>query len=161
MKQDQEMERHCGRLTSKCNVCLIWCHIMGSLNWKNMPSLWVGFMLRSHQKGGSQKRETIYLKWRVLRLQFHYPSIFWDISWLKFSLLIHPICCKDSGMDMLVSNKNKYEKTDITRPGPSKGCQIDERVPLSNPLGFKNHPLEDAGRWLSKTSCSVFWVPFF
>ena len=29
-------------------------------------------------------------------------------------------------------------------PGPSKGCQMD-RLLLSNPLGFKHHPLEGAG----------------
>ena len=34
----------------------------------------------------------------------------------------------------------------ILIPGPSKGCQMDGNfVPLSNPLGFKHHPLEGAG----------------
>ena len=30
-------------------------------------------------------------------------------------------------------------------PGPSKGPNGWERVPLSNPLGFKHYPLEGAG----------------
>ncbi len=36
-------------------------------------------------------------------------------------------------------------------PGPSKVPNGWERVPLSNPLGFKHHPLEGAGIYLQYT----------
>ena len=65
-----------------------------------------------------------------------------DLSIPKYN--IHrEIACLSSRLNKQLYNK--FTSSQVFKPRLSKGC---ERVQLSNPLGFKHHPLEGAGIYL-------------